>query len=343
VRKIRLGRTELMVSAVGFGGIPIQRLSHQEAVAVVRHCLDLGVTFLDTANGYTTSEERIGEAISGRREGLVLATKTQAREAGEAAQHLALSLERLGVETIDLYQFHCVSSDEDYDKVVSPGGPADVIREAQTAGRVRHIGLTSHSMDTALRAVRSGHFETIMFPFNFIASEAARELLPLALKRDVGFIAMKPLAGGALENAPLAFKYLRQFPQVLPIPGIERAQEMEEVVTVLEEPAEITPSEEEAIERLRSELGNRFCRRCGYCQPCPQGVSVQPMMIMDSFIKRMPLADVYSELVQTVDKTEECTECGECEDKCPYHLPIREMIREHAELFRSEMRSAGIG
>jgi len=342
MRQIRLGRTELMVSAVGFGGIPIQRLPEREAIQVVRRCLDQGVTFLDTANGYTTSEERIGKAISGRREGLVLATKTQARDAGGVAQHLALSLERLDVETIDLYQFHCVSSAEDYEKVIAPGGPLDVAREALVAGKVKHIGLTSHSMETALRAVRSGHFSTIMFPFNLVANEAAQELIPLALEEDVGYIAMKPLAGGALDNATLAFKYLRQFPQILPIPGIERAEEMDEIAGILEGQAVMSPDEETAIEHLRAELGSRFCRRCGYCQPCPEGVPIQTLMIMDSILKRMPPANVFSSLAPAVESTEDCIECGECEDKCPYGLPIREMIKEHAELFRREMARAGL-
>ena len=190
--------------------------------------------------------------------------------------------------------------------------------------------------------MRSGDFETIMFPFNFIANEAARELIPLALQRDVGFIAMKPLAGGALDNATLAFKYLRQFPQILPIVGVERTAEMEEVVGLMEGPSEMTDDEEAAIARLRTELGTRFCRRCGYCEPCPQGVSTQLLMIMDSIVKRMPLADVYADFAPTVDRAEECTECGECEDKCPYKLPIREMIREHVELFRREIRHAGL-
>jgi predicted aldo/keto reductase-like oxidoreductase len=342
MREIRLGRTELKVSAVGFGGIPIQRLPEQEAIQVVRDCLELGVTFLDTANGYTTSEERIGKAISGRREDLVLATKTQARDASGVAQHLALSLQRLDVETIDLYQFHCVSSDEDYEKVIAPGGPLDIAREALVSGKVKHIGLTSHSMEIALRAVRSGHFDTIMFPFNFIALEAAKELIPLALEEDVGYIAMKPLAGGALDNATLAFKYLRQFPHILPIPGIERAEEMEEIVGIMEGQAGMSPDEETAIEHLRTELGSRFCRRCGYCQPCPQGVPIQTLMIMDSILKRMPPANVFSDLAQGVESTEGCIECGECEDKCPYGLPIREMIKEHAELFHTEMARAGL-
>jgi predicted aldo/keto reductase-like oxidoreductase len=342
MRSIELGDTGLVVSEVGFGGIPIQRLSGHGAVNVVRRCLDLGITFLDTANAYTTSEERIGEAISGRRDDLILATKTQARDAKGVAKHLALSLGRLGVETIDLYQFHCVSKEEEYEKVLAPGGPLDVVRQAQASGAVRHVGLTSHSMEIALKAVRSGRFETVMFPFNFIANEAAQELIPLALERGVGFIAMKPLAGGALDDATLAFKYLRQFPHILPIPGVERATEMEEIVAIMEGPAEMTPDEQAAMERMRSELGNRFCRRCGYCQPCPEGISIQTLMIMDSIIRRMPAANVFSDLTQTVADAEECVECGECEDKCPYDLPIREMIQEHIALFHREKAKAGL-
>jgi predicted aldo/keto reductase-like oxidoreductase len=342
MRKINLGATGMEVSEIGFGGIPIQRLSHDQAVSVVRRCLDLGITFLDTANAYTTSEERIGEAIRGRREDLVLATKTQARDGKGVAEHLALSLERLQVETIDLYQLHCVNTEDDYQKVVAPGGPLDVVRRAQASGVVRHIGLSSHSMIMALKAVQSGYFETIMFPFNFIAHEAADELIPLALERGVGFIVMKPLAGGALDDATLAFKYLRQFPQILPIPGIERAAEMEEIVAIVEGPAEMTPQEQAAIERMRSELGNRFCRRCGYCQPCPQGVSIQALMILDSVIKRMPAANIFSGLAQDVNSAEACIDCGECEEKCPYGLPIREMIQEHIELFRTEMAKCGL-
>ena len=342
MHKIGLGRTGLSVSAVGFGGIPIQRLSEQKAIEVVGRCLDLGVTFLDTANGYTTSEERIGKAIAGRREGLVLATKTQARDAEGAAQHLALSLERLGVKTIDLYQFHCVSSDEDYEKVIARGGPLDFVREARASGQLDHIGLTSHSLEIALRAVRSGHFETIMFPFNFIANEAAQELIPLALERDAGFIAMKPLAGGALDNANLAFKYLRQFPQILPIPGVERADEMEEIVAIMEGSAELTSEEQAAMERMRSELGNRFCRRCGYCEPCSNGVATQALMILDSMIKRFPAAVVSANYAQVVEDAESCTACGECEEKCPYGLPIREMIQEHVDLYHRERAQAGL-
>lgn len=327
----------MTVSAVGFGGIPIQRLSDQQAVAVVRHCLDVGITFLDTANAYSTSEERIGKAISGRRQGLVLATKTQAKDAKGVIEHLELSLERLGVSTIDLYQFHCVSTEDHYRKIFAPGGPLDAVKQAQRAGQVGHVGISSHSLEITLEAVKSGYFETVMFPFNFVASEAAQELIPLALAQDVGFIAMKPLAGGALSEARLAFKYLRQFPGILPIPGIEHAEEIDEIVALTEGPAELSPPEQAAMQRKLAELGNRFCRRCGYCEPCPQEVPTQALMILDSMIKRLPAAAVISDFAQAVEKAEACTECGECEEKCPYKLPIREMIGEHVALYHREL------
>lgn len=202
MKTVQLGKTGLEVSRVGFGGILIQRLTEAEAIRVVQRCLDLGVTFLDTANGYSTSEERIGKAITGRREQVIIATKTAARE------HLELSLKRLNVETIDLWQFHNVSTFEAYEQVLGPSGALEAAQRALEAGKVRHIGITGHSMDVASKAVPSGHFETIQFPFNFVTSEPAERLVPLAQKHDVGFIAMKPLGGGLLDDANLAIKYL---------------------------------------------------------------------------------------------------------------------------------------
>ena len=336
MHRVRLGRTGLMVSAVGFGGIPIMRLTEEEAVAVIRRCLDLGVNLLDTANGYGPSEARIGRAIAGRREGLVLATKSGARHAAGVREHLALSLKQLAVETIDVFQFHNVATWDDYEKVLAPNGPLAVARQARADGCVKHIGLSSHSMEIALEAARSGHFETLMFPFNFITDEAAEELIPLAIQQDVGFIAMKPMGGGVLENVIVAFKYLRRFPEIVPIPGIERAEEMEEIVAIMESPvSEMAAAEEAEMACLRAELGARFCRRCGYCEPCPEGVSIRTLMILDSLIKRMSPERVLSGGVpRAVETAEDCAECGECETKCPYDLPIREMMDEHIALFR---------
>ena len=213
MKKTRFGKTGLEISKIGFGGIPIQRLSEDEAVQVVQRCLDLGVTFIDTANGYTTSEERIGKALAGstvQRDQVVIATKTGARDKATALVHLELSLERLQTDYIDLWQFHGVSTFEAYEQVLGPDGAMEAAHEALQAGKIKHIGVTSHSMDIALEMVPSGHFESIQFPFNFITSEPADELLPLAQEHDLGFIAMKPFAGGMLDQANLAIKYLLQ-------------------------------------------------------------------------------------------------------------------------------------
>jgi len=326
---MRLGKTEMMVSKVGFGGIPIQRLTEDEAVAVVKRCLDLGVTYFDTANGYTTSEERIGKAIAGRREGIYIASKTSARTREGAEEHLKLSLKRLDVDYIDLYQFHNIADSESLATVLGPDGAMAALEEAKKAGIVKHIGVTSHSMDMAKEMVQSDRFETIMFPFNFITSEAADQLLPLAREHDVGFIDMKPFAGGMLDNATLVFKYLFQFPDVATIPGIEKIEEIEEIVRLQAGPQEMTEAEQREMQRLKEELGTRFCRRCQYCQPCTVEIPITTVMVAPSFHKRMPPERFFSgNFLETMEKATECTECGECEERCPYHLPIMETIAE---------------
>jgi hypothetical protein len=337
MEKLRLGRTGMMVTRLGFGGIPIQRVSEDEAVAVVRRCLEMGINFIDTANAYTTSEERIGKAIMGQRDRPIIATKTGHRERQGVEQHLKVSLERLGVDSIDLYQFHGVSDSRSLEMVLAPGGPMAAVQEAKKAGKVKHIGITSHSMDIAKEAVKTGQFETIMFPFNFITCEAADELLPLAREHDVGFIAMKPLAGGLLDNVTIAFKYLFQFPDIVPIPGIEKPHEIEEIVRVLAGPREMTKSEQRQMERLRKELGTRFCRRCEYCQPCTEEIRISTVMNIRSFAKRMSPERIFTgRFAEMMSGAANCTECGDCEERCPYHLPIREMISEQVRWYREE-------
>ena len=338
MKSVRLGKTGLMVSRVGFGGIPIQRLTEAEAVRVLQRCLDLGVTFLDTANGYSTSEERIGKAIAGRREQVIIATKTGARDRATAQEHLELSLKRLNVETIDLWQFHNVSTFEDYEQVLGPDGAMEAAQRALEAGKVRHIGITNHSMDVALKAVPSGHFETVQFPFNFVTNEPAEKLLPLAQKYDVGFIAMKPLGGGLLDDATLAIKYLLQFENVVPDPGVEKMEEIEEIAAIVAGSWELTPQEWQEIERIRSEVGTHFCRRCEYCQPCPQGVRISMIVNLRSMCKRLPAGRLLEDWVaEAVKSAENCVECGECEEKCPYHLPVREMIAENIKFYEAAL------
>jgi len=335
LEKIRLGKTNLQVSRLGFGGIPIQRLSEEDAIAVVKRCLDLGITFLDTANAYTTSEERIGKAIAGRREDLVIATKSLSRKREGVEKHLNLSLQRLNVKYIDLYQFHGISDRASLDMILAPDGPMAVVEKARDDGLVKHIGITSHQIDIAKEAVASDRFETMLFPFNFVTSEAADELIPLARKHDVGFIVMKPLAGGMIDNAKIAFKYLLQFPDIVTIPGIEKAAEIEEIVQIMEGPQTITAAEKKEMQKLREQLGTRFCHRCDYCQPCTEGISISNVMSYPSLARRLPPEHLFSGIWGALmEKAEGCTECGECETRCPYDLPIRELISEYAKQYR---------
>ena len=343
MEKIRLGKTNMLVSRLGFGGIPIQRLNEDEAVTVVKKCLGLGITFLDTANAYTTSEERIGKAISERREGLVLATKSTSRKREGVEKHLNLSLDRLNVKYIDLYQFHGVSDFASMDMVLAPDGPMAVVEKARDMGLVKHIGITSHQIDVAKKAVVCGRFETIMFPFNFVTSEAADELIPLAREHDVGFIVMKPLSGGMIDNAKIAFKYLFQFPDIITIAGIEKVPEIEEIVKILEGPKTITAAEVEEMQKLKQQLGTKFCHRCDYCQPCSEGIAISTVMMYPSLVRRLPPEQLFSGMWsgiwgQIVEKASNCTECGECEERCPYHLPIRDLLAEYVKQYQKEKR-----
>jgi len=327
MESIELGRTHLNVSRIGFGGIPIQRLSEERAVNVVRRALDLGVTFIDTANAYTTSEARIGRTIGGRRGDLVIATKTGARDKSTAEQHLALSLERLKTDYIDLWQLHNVSSFEAYKQVLAPGGALEAAQEALAAGKIGHIGITSHLMEVALEAVTSGHFETIQFPFNFVTDEARKELIPLADAHGLGFISMKPFAGGLLDQANLVIKYQLQFDSIVPDPGIETEAEIEEIVDIVEGSQALTPAEREAIEQIRASVETVFCRRCGYCQPCPQEIPIPMLMNVRSFWQRFSEEWFFDDaMAGAIKKARTCIACGECEQACPYDLPIREMV-----------------
>ena len=329
MEKIRLGKTNMLVTRVGFGGIPIQRLAEDEAVAVVRRCLDLGVNLIDTANAYTTSEGRIGKAIAGRREGLIIATKTLSRKPGEITKHLEQSLAQLGTGYIDLYQLHSVSDFATLDFILSPGGPLPMLEEAVKAGKIRHIGITSHQIDVAKKAVASGRFASMMFPFNFVTDEAAGELLPLCRQHDVGFIDMKPLAGGMISSATLAFKYLFQFPDVATIPGIEKVGEIEEIVGLLNGSRVLTGPEMDEMARLKQLLGKRFCHRCDYCQPCKEGIAISTVMIYPSLAMRLPADALYSGFWGSmIEGAGKCSKCHECEERCPYHLPISDMIAE---------------
>ncbi|MGD9101339.1 MAG: aldo/keto reductase [Anaerolineae bacterium] len=336
MKNMRLGQTGLEVSRVGMGGIPIQRPPLDEAVKLIQRALDLGINFIDTSLGYGDSEERIGKGIAGRREQVLIATKGGWRSKDMVLEHIDKSLERLNTDYIDLWQFHGVSA-EGYEGVLAPGGAMEGAQQALQAGKIRHIGISSHSPDVALKAVTSGRFETLQFPFNFVCNEAMHELIPLARERDVGFIAMKPFAGGMLRDANLVIKYLLQFEGVLPDPGIEKVEEIEEIVDIVNGSWELTPQEWQEMDDIRARVGTRFCRRCGYCMPCPQGVRVQSLMTLPVLWGLWPSERLLSwgYVTDNVQSAENCVQCGECEEKCPYDLPIREMMVEHVEFYES--------
>jgi len=341
MKPVMLGRTGLKVSRVGMGGIPIQRPPFGEAVDILRRAFDLGVCLIDTSRGYGDSEARIGKAIAGRRDDVVIATKGGWRDAELARDCIDESLRQLRTDRIDIWQFHGVNTLEGYQGLFEPGGAMEAARAAIEAGKILHIGLSSHSPDVARRAIVDGHVETIQIPFNVVGREAGEELAPLAREHDVGFIAMKPFAGGMLRNASLAIRYLLQFDNVVPIPGIERAAEIEEIVALAEATHEtLTAEDRDEMDEIRERLGTRFCRRCRYCMPCPQGVEIQPLMTLPVLWELWPPEVAFSEasiggyLAEVVKSAEHCIRCGECEPKCPYDLPIREMIVEHLDLHR---------
>ncbi len=333
MRTTVLGKTGLEVSGVGFGGIPIQRVSEEEAVRAIHRALDLGVNFIDTASGYGDSQKKIGAALKGRSERVVLASKSGHREKEGILRDVDRSRSELGVDTVDLYQLHGVSSKAKWDAVRSPGGALEGLVEAREKGWIGHIGFSSHSLDMSLALVKEPLFETIQFPFNLVTSEPAEELIPMSRKLVLGFIVMKPLCGGQYDDAELAFKYLNGFPDLVAIPGIEKPEEIDEIVGVVDSGEVLDGPDKERAEEVARELGKLFCRRCGYCAPCPNGVPITfPAMIFDSIVKRIPPEAVRSGPAKAmVEKGPLCQECGECEAKCPYDLPIIETIKQAVE------------
>ena len=334
MEKIRLGKTNLMVSRIGFGGIPMQTPPEESAVKLVKDSFDLGINFFDTSRVYTNSEERIGKALSARREEAIIATKTVSRTAEKISEDLETSLKNLGTAYVDLYQFHNVSTEEDLKAVIARGGPLDLVQQAKDKGKVRHIGITSHRLDVAKAAVKAGCFETIMIALNFVNTEAADQLLEMAQKNDTGVIIMKPMAGGMLENPVLAFKYLMQFPEILILVGIARAGEMEENIRIIKNPAPINEADRREMDCIKEELGTGFCRMCNYCQPCPQQIMISAIMYTKVALTRFDAERIFKrEWDKFMEKVPDCIDCGECEERCPYNLPIRERIKEAAETY----------
>jgi predicted aldo/keto reductase-like oxidoreductase len=333
MRYITLGKTGIEVSEVGFGGIPIIRLSTAEAVLVLRRAYDRGITLFDTANMYLDSEEKMGLAFDGIRGRLVLASKTLKRDRAGAAADIERSLRRLRTDYIDLLQIHQLSLEGDYQAVTGPDGALEAFSRARQDGKIRHIGVTSHSIEMAIKLVKTGLFSTVQFPFNFIESKPVEELHPVARQEAIGILAMKPFGGGVLDSAELCFKFLRQFTDVIPLPGFDAVGQVDQIAAVYETANTVSPEDLAAMERYRTELGQQFCRRCEYCQPCEQGVMITSAMNYPIIARRMSDAKAAGFAAKIMESVRNCTECGECVKRCPYRLPIPEMLKTHLALY----------
>ena len=326
-----LGKTGLNVPLLGFGGIPIQRVSREEAVAAVRAYLDKGLAFIDTARGYTDSEEKIGAAITGvPRDAYVLAGKTMARTGADMARDIDISLKNLGVDYIELYQCHNVRYDADEEALFAPGGGMEALQDAKKAGKIGHIGLTGHRVERLTRLIGTGLFETVQVPYNFNEDAPEKELLPLAKKENIGVIAMKPLGGGALPPG-LALRFFLDSAVDVAIPGMESLAMVEQNYAAVAEDGPLTQTEREDAKRIGRELGQSYCRRCDYCQPCPQGIDISRIFILHRYFTRYGLPDwalaQYGALKVGGDV---CQKCGECAKRCPYDLPIPDMLAKCA-------------
>jgi hypothetical protein len=283
---------------------------------------------------YLSSEEKIGTALEAVRDKVVIATKTAQRDAKEVTAHIELSLQQLKTDYIDLYQLHNVSNQEALEQALAPSGAYEAARKARDAGKIRYIGISSHSIPTALEALETGLFQTLQFPFNFIENDPAEVLFPLARRQDVGIIGMKPLGGGLLERADLCFGFLQQHPDVIPIPGIRAKEEADEIVGLYKDPKPLSETDVKEMENIRSILGEKFCHRCEYCMPCEQGVQINSVLIYKAAAKRLTREGAAVWLEKAMESAAECIECGECEQKCPYNLPIADLLKENLALYR---------
>jgi len=326
-----LGRTGLSVSRLGFGGIPIQKIDAEGTKRLIGELLREGVNFIDTARGYTVSEEYLGYALEGVRDRFVLATKSMARTKEAMQRDIDVSLRNLRTDYIDLYQIHNPGA-ADLEQVMAPGGALEALLEAKEAGKIGHIGITLHSVDLFRRAVELPWVETVMFPYNVVETQG-EELIAQCAKRNIGFICMKPLAGGAIEDATVAMRFAVSNPNVsVVIPGMADISEIAQNAAATANTAPLTEQETEKIAAIREALGTNFCRRCNYCAPCTAGINISAVFLFEGYYSRYDLKDWARDRYAQLPKTaSDCIGCGVCEARCPYQLPIRQMLKKAAQ------------
>jgi len=335
MQKMRLGRTELSVGRTAFGALPIQRLDADGAVRLLRQAFEGGVDFFDTARGYTDSEEKLGLALADVRDRVLLATKTPARDRKGLLQDLETSLGKLKTDHVDLYQLH---NPETLPDPADPEGLYAGLVEAKAKGLVRHFGITNHRLALAREAVESGLYETVQYPLNLLSTPEELQLVARCREKDVGFIAMKAMSGGLLSSAAAAFAFLRRLENVLPIWGVQRVSELDEFLSYEASPPDLSGDLAAAMEKDRAELSGSFCRACGYCQPCPEGIPISMAARMTLLLGRAPEAGFLSpEWQEKMALIEHCQDCGQCSARCPYHLDPPSMLRTNLADYRKRL------
>lgn len=333
--KVILGKTGIEVNKNGFGALPIQRITKAEAVYILQKAFYNGINYFDTARAYTDSEEKIGAAFSYIRDKLIISTKTAAKTGEGLKKDLEESLRMLQTDYIDIYQFH------NPDFCPRPGdgtGLYEAALEAKRQGKIRHIGITNHRIPLAKEAIESGLYETLQFPFSYLAAETDLELVDACKKADMGFIAMKALSGGLIQNSACAYAFMAQaqFDHVAPIWGIQRESELDEFLSYQVCPPSLTGELKEVMEKNRKELSGDFCRGCGYCMPCPAGIEINNCARMGLLLRRSPQASWLSaEWQEKMKKIEECKHCGQCMKKCPYSLNTPELLAKNYEDYKT--------
>ena len=338
MRYRQLGQTGIRVSELGFGGIPILRLEKEEAGRILKHAQSIGINFFDTANAYRDSEEKMGQSFAGIRDKVILATKTMRRDGKGAQAQLEQSLRLLRTDYIDIYQFHQVAQESAWQEIIAPDGALEVVQKAKNAGKIRVIGITSHSRSMAIKLIQTGLFGTVQFPFNFIEDAAKDDLHQEARRLGVGILAMKPFAGGVIDNAAIAFKFLRQYPDVLPLPGFDSIAAVDEVAAFYDTANAVRAEDLVHMDKYRQELGKQFCCRCEYCQPCPQGVMITAAMAYKVIAHRMSARVAVDFSRIPMESVPKCIECGLCATRCPYELPIPQMLKEHYAMWEQHGR-----
>lgn len=329
MKNITLGKTGITVPQNAFGALPIQRITQAEAVALLRRAYEGGMRFFDTARAYSDSEVKLGEAFEGIRENIYIASKTQAVTPEAFWKQLDTTLTNLRTDYLDLYQFHCANT------CFKPGdgtGMYECMLEAKAQGKIRHIGITSHKLGVAMESIESDLYETLQFPFSYLSSEKELALVQGCKEHNMGFIAMKGLAGGLINNSKAAMAYMSQFDNVLPIWGVQRPKELEEWLAFMDETPALDEEIMAFIESERKELTGEFCRGCGYCMPCPMGIKINNCARMSLMLRRAPSeAWLTPEMQAEMKKIETCLHCGKCASKCPYELNTPELLRKNYE------------